>query len=62
MWTLVDKPQEYYSNKYPINHSEIGLINQLNANELGHHLVGFDKDNILSTTDGAYGEWLAILF
>ena len=32
-------PQEYYSNKYLINHSEIGLINQLNANELGHHLV-----------------------
>ena len=22
-----------------INHSEMGLINQLNANKLGHHLV-----------------------
>ena len=24
----------------PINHSDIGLINQLNANQLGHHPVG----------------------
>ena len=29
MWMLVYKPQEYSSNKYLINHSEIGLINQL---------------------------------
>ena len=26
----------------PINHIVIGLINQLNANDLGHHLVPFN--------------------
>ena len=39
MWTLVYNPNNYRYNPPNQPKREIVLINQLNANELGHHLV-----------------------
>ena len=43
MWTLVYSPNNYRYNPL-INPSEIVLINQLNANDLGHHLAPFGRE------------------
>ena len=37
-------PHEYYRYNLPMNPNVIGLANQLNAFELGHHLVEIEAD------------------